>query len=660
MVTVRRAGEVEVRALGSVAPAAARLAHGRGVLEPGLAPRAKDGLRRARLPDIGRARRDRRIVALGASGEKQHPLGFVPATGRFTIGGKTAREGRMREALAIYGAAELVAAGTDLAPRIGRAADVKERTIAELESMLSWTLEGRFTVTKEKAFAGAQTLLFNLARSPATQDRDLFRRAVGAMIDALSRVRDPELRGFYFIGLDALKKSLPRAELARLEAIGHSVLPRRPLVDEYTAGRTRPLEVRHFIHPEFWKEELRLFTKKDGWTLVKKNAHDTERVYAGRLKDPLGKKPPLEVNLVVKQGELDYLDAVADPNVHVLTYSGHSAVGGNGSEAIENAGKMVGAHPKLIFAANCRGKDNYAALTDKWPEAHVISTEHPTYSENGQAQLRALFQTLAAGQSYAWMRSKVGPTQFDEPANNYFYPDERRKFRFMDADEDGRSDGSRLVKDRLFDVHARLAGAQFDRALAFTNSELFYHWEVDAENGLKSHYGRKFGDALEAAGPFFGAKKGELVRVEKVAGGDKRAARYLVSFAPKLARKMDENKLAAYVTACSVMALAKLSNGGVLLPKEALRAALMGAQAIHYLDVYVDSQPRTYRRYFRDIGLAKNIDARDIERIFDRFDAHANDEQLAAFQKLLEHKYGFDLARWTPKLDGAPAVVRVS
>jgi hypothetical protein len=599
--------------------------------------------RRQPLPEVGRIRRGDKTLTLGSVGEKAREIGLSQLTGQFTITGKQTGADPSREGLAIYGAAELVAAGVDVAARI-KSGPLRQKVLERLETTLAWSLEKRFINNKEKAFAGSMTTLMHLARATERSDRPLFNRAIGAMLTGLDRVRDVEMRAFYMAQLLDLEKKLNKPDQARLRELERKTFPQRPLVEEYTANRTRPLEVRHYIHTEFWKEELGAFKKSDGWTLVKKNARDTERVYRGILKDPLGKKKPLEVNMVVKKGELDYLAEMSDPNVHVLTYSGHSSVGGNGSQSIDAAGAMVGEFPKLVFAANCRGKDNYAEFTNKWPGAHVIMTEEPTYSENGQARLAALFHTLAAGQSYSWMRGNDGDTAWEESPNNYFYPDEMRKFRFMDADEDGRADASAsLGRDRLFDVDARLGGVKFDRALAFTNSELFYHWEVELENGKRSHYGRKYGDSLEAAGPFFDEKKGEVVRVKR------EGSKVHVSYAPSVARTMDENLLAAHVTMHSIMALAKEANGGVLTKHEALRAALMGAQAISYLDVYFETQPLTYEKFFKQIGIASVMDDDDIDGIFKKYDSHANNEQVAAFQKMLEKKYAFDLEKWTPK-----------
>lgn len=605
-------------------------------------------VRRQPIAEVGRGRRADKPIQLGTVGDKPRAISLSQRTGALCIEGKREGERAPKAALAAYGAAELIAGGLNLAGKIKGAA-LLDQVIGKLEQTLVWSLEGRSITTKDKGLAGALTVLLHLAKGTGAADT---KRIAGAVLAALERTRDCELRAFYTAQLGDLSKKLAKPEATRLRALENRVFQKAPLVEQYTANRTRPLEIRHFVHGEFWKEELGVFSKANGWTMVKKNAKDDERLYRGTIKDPNGKKPDLSINMVVKKGELDYLESISDPKVHVLTYSGHSAVGGNGGQAIDAAGKMVGEHPKLVFAANCRGKDNYAELTNKWPDVHAIMTEKPTYSTNGQRRLNALFDTLAAGESYAWMRARAGETDWDEPKNNYFYPDERRKLRFMDADEDGLQDLGALGRDRLFNVDARLDGVKMMRALAFTNSELFYHWEVDAENGKKSHYGKQFGDALESAGAFFDAKRGELLRVER------EGSRFLVQYAPNVARRMDENLLAAHVTMHAVMSLAKMTHPrGELTPKEALRAVMMGAQGIHYLDVYEDTQPQTYKKFFAQIGLTDRMAPKDIEDIFMKFDAHANDPQVAALEKLLVEKYGVDVQNWVPKLGRFDAVI---
>jgi hypothetical protein len=187
------------------------------------------------------------------------------------------------------------------------------------------------------------------------------------------------------------------------------------------------------------------------------------------------------------------------------------------------------------------------------------------------------------------------------------------------------------------------------RAINFANSEIYYHWEVDHDNGEKSFFGQKYGDSLVPDGPLNDPKKGEILRVtpmhKKTRSGNK-TVRYRVKYNPNIASKTDENQFCALVTMQTAIALAKDKTGKVT-PKDVLRGVLMGAQAIHYMDVYSNTNPITMRRYFKDLGIATNIKAKDIDEIFENFDAHANAPQIKAFEELLKNKYDVDVGSWT-------------
>ncbi|MBI4817669.1 MAG: hypothetical protein HY791_15515 [Deltaproteobacteria bacterium] len=574
----------------------------------------------------------------------------ISPSGRFSLGGKVAAEGAGvgADALLVYKIAERSNEDGNLFAAAKLSQAMRGRVFAQLSEGLEHAQAGKSNAVKDKLFSGSIALLLDLADACPKSDATLRAKILDRVLGALAHERDPEPVAFYANAMRTMVKGMDAEQKAAYDAIVDRVLPGQPPVEAWTAGRTKPLEVRHSIHPEFWKEELAFFSKKNGFTLISKNAKDDHRTYQGKILDPTGKKAPLLIELEVKKEELDFLEPMPDPKAFVILYSGHSSVGGNGSQSIQAAGTSKGGLPKLVLAANCRGKDNYAEFTNKYPKDHAIMTEHPTYSVSGQARISALFEMLARGETYAWMREKSEVSAWDEPSNNYFYPDEWRKFRFMDVDEDGKIDAGSLGTDRLYDVDARAASRSFVRSLNFSNSELFYHWEVDAENKKKSHFGKEYSDSLIPAGRIKDPKPGEVVRVRKVSSPKAKQLRFEVKFAIGPAKKLDQNLYAGVATMETIKALSIDRDGG-LSKQEALRAVLMGAQAIHYLDVYIDTAPKTTKAYFDRIGLVENIDDKKIEHLFEKFDAHANDEQVAAFEKLLTKEYGVDLDAWYEK-----------
>jgi len=557
-------------------------------------PSGAKGLGTVTTPSVGRGGSAKK-VALGA-GEDGVALS-ISATGRILVGGKLPSDspGMAGDVKARVAAANLATLQGGVFPKMDAVTEtkVRERLLEGLD--FASKLKG---VTRRELESSTTALLIDLASASPSGKR--FAANATAIMDTIAKLPDREMAAFYLYSartvLGPRLTASSKVEIAEQKA---KLMPSGPPLEAWTENRTKPLVVRHTIHPEFWKEELAFFGKKNGFTLVSKNAKDTERSYTGVLKDPAGKKPDLKVELKVRKDELDYLEPMSDPKVHVVLYSGHSALGGNGQQAIDVAAAMKGPHPKLVMAANCRGKDNYASFTNKYPEAHVIMTDMPTYSISGQARIEALFSVLASGDDYAKMRKLSEKAAWDEPANNYFYPDEWRKFGFMDADSDGKVDGKEEVLDRYFDPGTRASADKFVRALNFTNTELFYHWEVEAENGSKSFFGKKYGDALLADGAIRGSEPlpgDRLMEVTPVKGkvGDKSVERWRVRFDPSKAKGVDENIYAARTMMQTALALTSLAKAP-MNREAALRAVLMGAQGIHYMDVYEDTTRRARR-----------------------------------------------------------------
>lgn len=616
-------------------------------LPPSSAPALETGL----APHVARVNHG--VSTVGRSTNKSQKISLggglsIGASGRILIDGKlpSAIPGQGGDARALEMAARLCSDQGGLFDKVSMNSSVREKIFGQLSAALDNAGKNK-GIQKERVVSGAIALLLDLARATPKSDDSLFDKITDRLLAALEKNQDPELGAFYIqLAQSQIAKRFDPAAKSRMTKLFKTLLPERPPVELWTENRTKPLEVRHSIHEEFWKDELKYFSKANGFTLLKKNAADTFRVYSGEIPDPTGKNPPLKVNMTVRKDELDVFEPISDPNVHVILYSGHSSLGGNGSQSIQDAGSMKGPHPKLILAANCRGKDNYAAFTKKYPNAHAIMTEHPTYGDSGQHRIDALFKTLARGETYSYMRSISEEPFWDEPANNYFYPDELRKFRFMDVDGDGQLDKSKIGSDRYFDPGQRAGADKFVRALNFTNSELFYHWEVEHEKGKKSYYGKEYGDALVPFGPIKGESK-RLVEVEVEKVGSGRA--FEVRYAPGPARNMDQNLYAGMATCQTVLALAKYKASDKVILREALRAVLMGAHAIHYLDVYADTNPKTQREYFEKVGLVKNFDSKKVDDIFKKYDANSSTEQVEALEKLLRETYKVDLEAWLPK-----------
>lgn len=597
------------------------------------------------------------IAARSASGRgNELALGPVSELGRdfsvsITPGGRVALDGKLPSSLKELGTAVYHAAKNADSLEAGTLNETTQRRLfGTLSDALEVAQSGRRTISRDRLFAGSMTLLLQLANTlDSGQQGELRDAVIDRALQALYEENDPKLQSFYFQAFSRLESSMDPAQKVALQEIQDIVLPKAPPVEEYTQGRTKPLVVDHMIHEEFWEEEISLY-KELGFTLLKQNSKDTKRVYEGTVPDPSGEKPPLKVKVTVNKGELDFLEGMSDPKKHVVIYSGHSALGGNGSQAVADAGAAEGL-PKTVLISNCRGKDNYSEFANKFPQAMLIATEDPTYSDSGQLRVRELYNTLAGGSTFASMRNKTRVRFWEEKANNYIYPDERRRFTYTDFDADGKTERTVLGTDSLYNIEKRRDLSDFNRAIAFVNTELYYHWELEFEAGRTSTYGKNVYDSVIPDGALEDPKPGEVVRVETVERrvGGKTKTFYQVKANPKA---LDDNRdlYAGKVTAHTMMAIAE-NTFGDLDSFEAMRSVLAGAQAIYYLDVYSNTATESMASYFKEMGLG-DIDPKDVYAIFEQFDSHVNDEQTDAFCDLLEDKYNLTLDDWKAPAHG--------
>lgn len=539
------------------------------------------------------------------------------------------------EALALH----LDALAKDAASRNGPSLARREEGAAVefLGGCLEAAVNGRKSQARRRLFAAASTLLVDLARrARARGDAALASRATDHVLRGLGKQRDLDLVAFYVRALQHAELPLDPAQRVLVERARAAALPAAAPVEAYTDGRKRPLEVRQMVHPEFWHEELAYYSKKNGWREVSRNAKDTRREYTRTIEDPSGERPPLRVHVVVKQGELDFLETMSDERVHVVIYSGHSALGGNLSQAVEASARMSGL-PKTVLSMSCRGQDVYAEFDNKFPSALLITSKDPAYAVNADVMLASLYDTMARGESFAYMRRVSRPKMQFESKDNYVYPDEERRWHMHDADGDGRKDVHAGGADLHFDVDGRARGMAFTRAVSFVNTVLYYQGTDAEESGRKVPALSRLADHVLADGPMSesdAAKSGAPVRLVSETRRDAKGRSvqyYRVQYHPRLLR-LERDVLAGVVTAHVVMQLTEKLHGE-LGDFERLRAALLGAQAIHYLDVYEDTAPRHMREYFRQMGLPP-IEAEDIERLMTRYQAHASDPQTEAFARL--------------------------
>ena len=488
--------------------------------------------------------------------------------------------------------------------------------------------------SSKRLYASSMSILLSLAlRAKASGSTAAQNYIGGLLVQGLEDQRGPTLRTFYFGAISQSDLKLRATDIKTLKELNSSILPTHPPVDKYTKNRSRPLGVQHTIHHEFWKDETSFYSKENGWKLISKNTKDTKRVYEGTFEDPTGKNIPLKVKTTVSQGHMDFLSEMNKSKTNLIIYSGHSALGGNGSQSIDEAPQMRGV-PKTVVAFDCRGKDNYAEFVDRFPEAMLITTKTFTYGDPENRRIRALYETFVQSESFESLRKKVHFKLDNEPADNYFFPHQRQSFAYADRDADGKIDTSAVGTDTLFNVDDHENGLNFVRAINFVNSEYYYHWQIPHENGKKSTFNKTYTEAVFADGPIENPEPGEVVRVQRVSkSGSKKA--FKVQYNPNLSFE-NRDVLAAVVMAHTATQISK-TRFRTEKSFEALRGIIMGAQAAHYLNVYTSEDKPVFTTYLEAVGL-KGLDYKKVDALFSQFDGHANNDQVKAFAKLIKEE----------------------
>jgi hypothetical protein len=296
--------------------------------------------------------------------------------------------------------------------------------------------------------------------------------------------------------------------------------------------------------------------------------------------------------------------------------------------------------PKTVFVANCRGKDNTAEFVENFPEAMLISTRAPTYGDDENRRVKALYDMFAREESFAYMRKKIRFRLYDEPVNNYIFPDELRALDYIDRDSDGHMDRSPVSSDPYYDVRGQEMASEFIRATNFANTMYYYHWEMAHDEGKKSAYGKSYGDSIVAAGVIADPKPGELVRVTKErieSSGSRKKTVYKVQYNPDV--DFDNRDVyAALVMTHTAQQIARIRYGKDK-PLETARAIVMGAHCAGYLNTYSDLSREVFGEYLKAIGL-KKVDYKKLMKVIEKEEGYGSDEQVKAVTKFLRGEYG--------------------
>ena len=241
-----------------------------------------------------------------------------------------------------------------------------------------------------------------------------------------AREKDPLL---YKFALGAVLKKKPTMTAPQQKVFkrllsdpGRGLLPKRPLIP-----RKGPIEVRYFVGPEFFKEEVGLLSKQ-GFK-VKDHAQGKEAT-RGR------------VHVLVRKGSNEVFRDLKDSKVHAVIYSGHSNLGGVVERGLKQANLGLGRGAKLVALLQCSGTQTLPLLATRMPRAQIVTTFNSSYPSADQAVIKTLFNGLEGRWTYAKMESTVRKQYH---GSNYLFPNQVEQLKHTDFDKNGMLDGAQFA-----------------------------------------------------------------------------------------------------------------------------------------------------------------------------------------------------------------------
>ncbi len=251
------------------------------------------------------------------------------------------------------------------------------------------------------------------SRSPSYMDRYL---------KLTAREKDPLL---YKFALGAVLKKKPHMTPAQKKTFsrlvsdsGRGLLPKRPLIP-----RKGPIEVRYFIGPEFFKEEVRMLTQQ-----------------GFKVKDHPGGKEATRgrVRVLVRKGGKEVFRDLKDSKVHAVIYSGHSNLGGVVERGLRQKNLGLGRGSKLVALLQCTGTQTLPLLAARMPRAQIVTTFSYSHAGADQAVIRTLLDGLDGRWTYNKMRNRV---LRHYEGTNYLFPNQVELLKHTDYDKNGMLDG---------------------------------------------------------------------------------------------------------------------------------------------------------------------------------------------------------------------------
>lgn len=229
-------------------------------------------------------------------------------------------------------------------------------------------------------------------------------RTFGPVSDMIFRTHhEPEL-GLHKMGtMSLLKQKMPllrwqkKAILQMIRSPERGLLPKNPPLPATGTIEARHYAMRDFLEPDIQQFEQAGFkVEREGRTAV---------ATRGRLR------------VVMRETHEDILRDIVDPNVHVITYNGHSQIGGTVEQALQRLGDKEAVNRKLLAMFQCVGTQTLPLVKARVPSIDVITSRKPLYVRETPSLVRALYEGIEKGEGYhrlyrrledaAWYRGRL-------------------------------------------------------------------------------------------------------------------------------------------------------------------------------------------------------------------------------------------------------------
>ncbi|MEW5849527.1 MAG: hypothetical protein AB2A00_11985 [Myxococcota bacterium] len=539
--------------------------------------------------------------------------------GHFQVGGNTT-PARYDEAgaLAAYRAAtSLAQAPVDVLKSVP--ADVKTRMLTHLEKAFKAGAEDQplpQVARQRMRSAAATTLMAVIEGSTTPEQKGIRDQAIASYLKHAKEEPLADLRASMWRNLDRIKGSLSAEQAKALDELKSSVVPGAPPYEKWFAENgARQVNVVHYAHDDCWKygDPIRDYQNK-GYKLVSTHADENPQRWVLEKANPQAPGGEVKMKIEVFKTHDGLFQEMDNPKTNMILYTGHSNLGGNVSEELRLGGEEKG--EKLVLMAMCRGKQNIPEFANKYPNTHFITTDNPSYFSSVGVIATGMTEGALKLQNYDAMANSTGRIWDTGGNQNYFYPQEARRYELYDRDRDGVVDGKGTSMDRLFDVglkfpagtkvdlkpHANadhpndLDGSKVLHAVQFLNTLATYH--VD-----HGHNTSKFGAAdMDAflGGGWFEGPENEAVRLKKEVVDGKTMYRVSVNKAYADQSQFALGTLVQYEVCRQMLAE---RNGGTLSKDDACRALLFAGEYLSYMYCSYEEAESSIRALARHSGL---------------------------------------------------------